>query len=417
MKCPTCGAENEAGNRFCEQCGSRIEPSGAVPQAQVDLASAPTAAGPTCPNCGAAVLPGEAFCENCGAALAATAPAALANEAPTMIAPPTPAAQPAAGNGQSVTCPSCGHQNLPGDRFCDNCGAALPADGAAVAAPPAAQPASPAASAPALAEAPTAEQPIVAPAAGEAQAAYEAERKRLEDEIARQQQIIAQFEQMQQMFGAAAPQAVTQGLAEARDARARAEAELSALQSGASAAAPSAPSPAQASAAQAEAQLGELGTVPAPAAVVPVETPAVPETAVSEPARAPAPPPVEAPPPAAAPAPAPQAPAAPAVPRLVMDDGRELTLPTDKREITIGREDPISGIFPEIDLTPFGGETGGVSRQHARLMHSDGHWVLVDLNSTNYTRVDGNKLDPSVPTPIKNGSRLQFGRVAMTFQE
>ena len=87
MKCPTCGAENEAGNRFCEQCGSRIEPSGAVPQAQVDLASAPTAAGPTCPNCGAAVLPGEAFCENCGAALAATAPAVVANEAPTMIAP------------------------------------------------------------------------------------------------------------------------------------------------------------------------------------------------------------------------------------------------------------------------------------------------------------------------------------------
>ena len=73
MKCPTCGAENEAANRFCEQCGSRIEPSGEYPQAQVALAAQPTAAGPTCPSCGAAVLPGEAFCDECGASLSAAA--------------------------------------------------------------------------------------------------------------------------------------------------------------------------------------------------------------------------------------------------------------------------------------------------------------------------------------------------------
>ena len=69
MKCPTCGAENEAANRFCEQCGSRMTPSGEYPQAQVALAAQPTAAGPTCPSCGAAVLPGEAFCDECGASL------------------------------------------------------------------------------------------------------------------------------------------------------------------------------------------------------------------------------------------------------------------------------------------------------------------------------------------------------------
>ncbi|HNP72001.1 MAG TPA: FHA domain-containing protein, partial [Kouleothrix sp.] len=115
-----------------------------------------------------------------------------------------------------------------------------------------------------------------------------------------------------------------------------------------------------------------------------------------------------------APPPAPSS--APAVPRLVFDDGKELRLPTDKPEIIVGREDPISGIFPEIDLTPYGGETGGVSRQHARLSHSNGQWAIADLHSTNYTRVDGARLEPDVPTPIKSGSRLQFGRVAMTFQ-
>ena len=106
------------------------------------------------------------------------------------------------------------------------------------------------------------------------------------------------------------------------------------------------------------------------------------------------------------------------MPRLVIDEGgKELPLPADKREFVVGREDPISGIFPEIDLTPFGGETGGVSRQHARISHTDGQWTITDLNSTNYTHVDGAKIEPSVPVPIKDGTRLRFGRVAMTFHE
>jgi pSer/pThr/pTyr-binding forkhead associated (FHA) protein len=41
---------------------------------------------------------------------------------------------------------------------------------------------------------------------------------------------------------------------------------------------------------------------------------------------------------------------------------------------------------------------------------------LTDLNSTNYSRVDGTKLEPNTPVPIKDGSRLQFGRVAVTFR-
>ena len=99
-----------------------------------------------------------------------------------------------------------------------------------------------------------------------------------------------------------------------------------------------------------------------------------------------------------------------------MDEGKDLLLPTDKPEIIVGREDPISGIFPEIDLTPYGGETGGVSRQHARLNQSAGQWTVTDLNSTNYTRVDGAKIEPNVATLLHDGARLQFGRVAMTFR-
>jgi hypothetical protein len=59
-----------------------------------------------------------------------------------------------------------------------------------------------------------------------------AAKQRLEEEIARQQQIISQFEQMENMFGAATPAGVSQDLAEARDALARAQANLQALVGG-----------------------------------------------------------------------------------------------------------------------------------------------------------------------------------------
>jgi hypothetical protein len=413
-----------------------------------------------------------------------------------MFAPPPAANAGAPSSGEpTITCAACGQPNLASDRFCDHCGAelttqtagatadadvptvlpdqvALPATNGA--APEAAPSDTAAATAPAdaaMAEAPTAEQPMLSVTSPDAQATYEAERQRLEDEIARQQQVISQLEPVQMALGAATPTGVAQSIEQARDAKAKAEAELAALQPPAPAADPAeiarlqdeiarqqqvisqlepvqmalgAATPAgvaqsieqaREAKAKAEAELAAL-TGGAPAQATPaaaLELPPVPvsgsapsapaeaaapsaatamETAVSEPAREQAPP---APVPVAPPLPEP-APAAAPAPRLVMDEGNDLLLPTDKPEIIVGREDPISGIFPEIDLTPYGGETGGVSRQHARLNYSAGQWTVTDLNSTNYTRVDGTKIEPNVATALKDGVRLQFGRVAMTFK-
>jgi hypothetical protein len=411
-------------------------------------AAAPTTGEPTviCAACGQPNLATDRFCDHCGAALAAPAAGASANaDVPTVL--PDPVALPAT-NGAAPE--------------------AAASDASAVAAPPAEV---------ALAEAPTAEQPMLSAASPDAQATYEAERQRLEDEIARQQQIISQLEPVQMALGAATPAGVAQSIEQARDAKAKVEAELAALQPPAPAVDPAeiarlegeiarqqqiisqlepvqmalgAATPAgvaqsieqaRDAKAKAEAELAALsGGAPittaatgAPAetapAAAPVEAaPAAPppapvgdpsasaptaqETAISEPAREQAPP-VPVPVVPATPEPPP---ATAQAPRLVMDEGKDLTLPTDKPEIIVGREDPISGIFPEIDLTPYGGETGGVSRQHARLNYNAGQWTVTDLNSTNYTRVDGAKLEPNVATPLKDGARLQFGRVAMTFK-
>jgi pSer/pThr/pTyr-binding forkhead associated (FHA) protein len=114
----------------------------------------------------------------------------------------------------------------------------------------------------------------------------------------------------------------------------------------------------------------------------------------------------------AVPAPAP-APAAPAGPRLrVVDSGAEIPLPAGE-EILIGREDPVSGIYPDIDLTPHGGEEGGVSRRHAKVYVEGSNYFVEDLDSTNYTFINKQKLTPHTRYPVNDGDEIRCGRVAL----
>jgi pSer/pThr/pTyr-binding forkhead associated (FHA) protein len=99
---------------------------------------------------------------------------------------------------------------------------------------------------------------------------------------------------------------------------------------------------------------------------------------------------------------------------LVGPDNATISLPP-KSELIVGREDPISGIHPDVDMTAHGGEAGGVSRRHAMLRQQNGQWTVTDLDSTNYTRVDGNRVTPHTEVPIHDGSRIQFGRIEFVF--
>ena len=86
-----------------------------------------------------------------------------------------------------------------------------------------------------------------------------------------------------------------------------------------------------------------------------------------------------------------------------------------KSEVIIGREDPVSNIYPDVDLTPHGGEEDGVSRVHAKLLINGSQYLVEDQNSTNHTFVNKQKLAPKVPTPIKDGDELKLGRSVLTF--
>ena len=50
--CPACGTRNEAGVKFCRECGAKL--AAEQPEAR------------TCPQCGAAVRAGKKFCTECG---------------------------------------------------------------------------------------------------------------------------------------------------------------------------------------------------------------------------------------------------------------------------------------------------------------------------------------------------------------
>ena len=109
--------------------------------------------------------------------------------------------------------------------------------------------------------------------------------------------------------------------------------------------------------------------------------------------------------------------AAPLAPgRLVIKEGNIIIpLPIGKSEILLGRSDPVRNIFPDVDLTPYGGEKAGVSRRHARLIMQEYQLYLEDLNSTNFTFLNQQKLQPGQLYPVIPGDEIRIGLLAIDY--
>lgn len=108
-------------------------------------------------------------------------------------------------------------------------------------------------------------------------------------------------------------------------------------------------------------------------------------------------------------------PPAGATARIVTPNGQSITL-SGKPSYLLGREDPVSGIFPEIDTTPSGGEDAGVSRRHAEMIQQGGQWFLQALNTTNGTFVNQQKVAPNSRQPLNPGDQIRLGKWIATFQ-
>lgn len=104
--------------------------------------------------------------------------------------------------------------------------------------------------------------------------------------------------------------------------------------------------------------------------------------------------------------------------KLVLPTSRvEILLDASRDEWVVGRSDPQRGIYPEIDLSPHGGEKGGVSRRHAHIVTQGGRRWISDLNSTNFTFLDGEKLEPGGYYPLRSGDEIRFGLLALNYIE
>jgi hypothetical protein len=74
----------------------------------------------------------------------------------------------------------------------------------------------------------------------------------------------------------------------------------------------------------------------------------------------------------------------------------------------IGRRDPRQGVSVDIDLARY--DTGRiVSRRHASIEHRQG-FALTDMASINGTYLNGTRLTPRQPAPLKNGDEITIGR-------
>jgi eukaryotic-like serine/threonine-protein kinase len=81
----------------------------------------------------------------------------------------------------------------------------------------------------------------------------------------------------------------------------------------------------------------------------------------------------------------------------------------------VGRTDPHSNIFPEIDLSRFDPETK-VSRRHARIWVEGDTFLVEDLGSVNGTVInDSVRLAPRQPRVLDSGDKIRLGETTLHF--
>jgi len=78
-------------------------------------------------------------------------------------------------------------------------------------------------------------------------------------------------------------------------------------------------------------------------------------------------------------------------------------------ETTIGRKDPVTGIYPDVDLSPIDGQRS-ISRRHAKIFRRSGKYYLSEeIGTMNGTFINDERLETGVPSEVNPGDHLRFG--------
>lgn len=372
--CPSCGNQAADNAIFCDQCGSRLPEAVPVVESTAveSMAVEPEVEAPTggipegivlCPSCGAENVPGEVFCDICGEPLAtpepveavAVAEEPVVEEAIIEEVEVLPMDEPLAeAPVAEEVVPEAVLEEMPADEiFCPVCGSPINAGDTFCGSCGAALGGAKIEQA-AVQEEPVFEEPIVEEPAVE--------------EMVVEEPIIEEFEEP--VIAEPALEIVEEMVIEEPTT-----AEMPAVT-------PDCPV-CGAEITPGQRFCGSCGAaLPAPEAVVEVE----PEVAVVS-----------------------------TGPYLeVVASGAQIPLVLQP-ELLVGRLDEVSGINPEVDMTPHGGLDGGISRRHAQLLYEKGAWFVFDLDSTNGTCVDGQEVAPKTRVPIQDGAKIEFGEVEVIF--
>lgn len=98
-----------------------------------------------------------------------------------------------------------------------------------------------------------------------------------------------------------------------------------------------------------------------------------------------------------------------------MGSGAVLPLPAASQAL-VGRGDPVSKFYPDVDLGPHGALDQGVGRRHARIFVQGGQVMIEDLDSVNGTLVNGQKVLPHQSRVLSDGDQITLGRMLLRFQ-
>ncbi len=100
--------------------------------------------------------------------------------------------------------------------------------------------------------------------------------------------------------------------------------------------------------------------------------------------------------------------------RIEIEGGANpIILKPKTHDMILGRRDPTTGATPEVDLTPYAGYRMGVSRKHSSLRLEDNQLNLWDLGSSNGTFINGTRLNPHRPYPVRDGDEIRLGQMVL----
>jgi len=94
-----------------------------------------------------------------------------------------------------------------------------------------------------------------------------------------------------------------------------------------------------------------------------------------------------------------------------LENGQPISMQEEKTFILGRTSEEIKTREPLVDLTPFDALSLGISRVHAMIRQTKDGYQITDLESSNGTWLENQRLAPKEPYALDSGDRIRIGRL------